>query len=179
MNDITPSNWSAWSAAVGATPVDFGTRPCGICGERVRVTLSGAWREYHDCKPVPGARLEQAERERDEAQQKEKWLRGVCDELAAESIQRKERLEQAVALLREAPDKACDCEEGRTCGSCEYNTRKDAFLTGQPAPVKLTVDDAMVERARAAMWGDDDFVHPADQRNDMRAALVAALEGRT
>lgn len=49
----------------------------------------------------------------------------------------------------------------------------------KPAPVKMTVDGAMVERARAAMWGDDDFVHPADQKNSMRAALVAALEGRT
>lgn len=86
------------------------------------------------------AAWQRTERERDEAQ--------LMVQHNLEAAQRAEaQLEQAVALLREAPDKACDCEEGRTCGSCEYNTRKDAFLTGQPAPAPV-VDDAMVERAR-------------------------------
>lgn len=126
---------------------------------------------------------DQAVRERDEAREQEKWVRVVNDELAAESIQRKERLEQAVALLRTArpylanggmftsgPEEVVDC------------ARIDAFLAGQPAPVKAEVDDAVVERACAAMWSGmwpHDCVNPDDQRNDMRAALVAALEGRT
>ena len=60
--------------------VDLGTVPCGICGERVRIGMNGVWSEYHDCKPVPLARLQQAERERDKA---------------------RAQLEQATALLRD------------------------------------------------------------------------------
>ena len=117
MSDITPSKWSAWSAAAGATPVDFGTRPCGICGERVRVTLSGAWREYHDCKPVPLARLQQAERERDEARAEvarlrhdpkadaraviEEW-RAKAESAWSDAAQAQERLKLAVARVCEA-----------------------------------------------------------------------------
>lgn len=175
-------------------------RKCYICGDEVLWQTNGiGWHpiQYHDCKPVPGARLEQAERERDEARAEvarlrhdpkadaraviEEW-RAKAESAWSDAAQAQERLKLAVALLREAPDKACDCEEGRTCGSCEYNTRKDAFLAGQPAPVKAEVDDAVVERACAAMWNGvwpHDCVNPDDQRNDMRAALVAALEGRT
>lgn len=138
---------------------------CGMSDENVLL---------REIRKLSGA-VKQAERERDEA--RAAWSRAL-----GERDTYKERSEQAVALLREALDKACDCEEGRTCGSCEYNTRKDAFLAGQPAPVKAEVDDAVVERACAAMWNGvwpHDCVNPDDQRNDMRAALVAALEGRT
>lgn len=56
--DVDPFKWSQASAAAGATKVDFDTLPCGICGERVRVGMNS--RQYHDCKPVPGAKLDKA-----------------------------------------------------------------------------------------------------------------------
>lgn len=45
-------------------------RKCYICGDEVLWQTCGiGWHpiQYHDCKPVPGARLEQVKRERDEA----------------------------------------------------------------------------------------------------------------
>ena len=117
------------------------------------------------------------------------------------------RLEQAVALLRrvrpmwdaDAPE-ICDlidaylagqpapespkCSHGLPWWLCSmHRNEAEAIASGQPAPVKPVVDDAMVERAGAAhtaamvaMYahkpGDPEPIHP------MRAALVAALEGR-
>lgn len=87
--------------------------------------------------------VKQAERERDEA--RGKW--GVA----------RERLEQAVALLREWRD-----DDGLPAAThTSKRGRTDALLASQPAPVKPVVDDAN------------------RTRNSMRAALVAALEGQT
>ena len=47
-------------------------RPCHICGEKVLWQTNGiGWHriQYHDCKPVPLARLQHAERERDKARE--------------------------------------------------------------------------------------------------------------
>lgn len=63
-----------------------------------------------------------------------------------------------------------DCD----CGECRMARKIDALLAGQPAPVKPVVDDAMVERAWNAYVECE-----MDEPKSMRAALVAALEGRT
>jgi len=123
-------------------------------------------------------RIVQAERERDEArldaEQTKAFRNGMHVRNYKEMLAAQERLEQAVALLREAPDKSCDCEEGRTCCACEYNTRKDAFLAGQTAPVAPAVDDAMVFNLCAELHYRGYNIGPLGARS----ALVAALEGK-
>lgn len=61
-------------------------RKCYICGEPVLWQTNGiGWHpiQYHDCKPVPGARLEQAERERDELRAEVERLREFENEMTA------------------------------------------------------------------------------------------------
>lgn len=156
-------------------------RPCHICGEKVLWQTNGiGWHriQYHDCKPVPLARLQQAERERDEAR--------IMVQHNLEAAQRAEaQLAQATALLREAMSdlrylNALPGEQGQDDGLVD---RIDAFLVVQPAPAKVAVDDAMVDRAQTAYT--DAIVKSLSCNNDtmkehpMHAALVAALEGRT
>lgn len=133
---------------------------CGMSDENVLL---------REIRKLSGA-VKQAERERDEA--RAAWSRAL-----GERDTYKERSEQAVALLRIVEGKRACCGEQPHAADCPLGS----FLAGQPAPAKLVVDDEMVERACAAMWSGmwpHDCVNPDDQRNDMRAALVAALEGR-
>lgn len=175
-------------------------RKCYICGEPVLWQTNGiGWHpiQYHDCKPVPGAWLAQARRERDEARvmvqhNLEAAQRAEIerDEANAECREKQAIIErfmeserQAVALLREArnekgPHPNLPAAHVLPVGLLN---RIRAFLAGKPAPVKLTVDDAMVERAQTAYTDaivkslscdtDTSDIHP------MHAALVAALEG--
>ena len=165
-------------------------RPCHICGEKVLWQTNGiGWHriQYHDCKPVPLARLQQAERERDEAR--------IMVQHNLEAAQRAEaQLAQATALLREARDHVEQVVQENAANWGERLPHKqepaieclrmiDAFLAGQPAPAKVAVDDAMVDRAQTAYT--DAIVKSLSCNNDtmkehpMHAALVAALEGRT
>ena len=129
----------------------------------------------------------------------EEW-RAKAERAWSDATQAQERLGLAEALLREAlkriarltnhADPICDeCGGDATADGARHQPecvvkRIDAFLDGQPAPVKLTVDDAMVERLCRSVHGDSWALNlwPDDvqrTRNSMRAALVAALEGRT
>lgn len=110
--------------------------------------------------------FKQAERERNEA-------RAAYRDMT-------ERMEQATALLREVQD---DSINGLTLGEARaLYERVNEFLAGQPAPAKPVVDDAMVERAQTAY--NDAMILALGENTDtmtehpMRAALVAALEGR-
>lgn len=121
-----------------------------------------------ECAPEEAlTRLQQAERERDEA---------------------RARLEQATALLREWRE-----DDGLPAAThTSKRGRTDAFLAGQPAPAKVVVDDAMAERACRVLdidWDrkidDADDNHHGELSDGMiatrkkaRAVLVAALEGR-
>lgn len=147
---------------------------------------SGIW--------VPAEQLAQAERVRDEARAElarlrhdpkadarqviEEW-RAKAERAWSDAGQAQERLGLATALLREWRE-----DDGLPAAThTSKRGRTDAFLAGLPAPAKVTVDDAMVERAQTAYtdtivrsmasYSDELVIHP------MRAALAAALEGRT
>lgn len=200
-------------------------RKCYICGEPVLWQTNGiGWHpiQYHDCKPVPGARLGQAvallREARDHVEQvvqdhKESWgerlmhkqepaitcLAGIDAYLAGQPAPAPPRVQAQLDAMKPFGNAQVDAFVGQpapapvvigpvmpatpTFGRVDTTMFVGGPLSNMghtissPAPVKLNVDDAMVERARAAMWGDDDYVHPADQRTRMRAALVAALEG--
>lgn len=164
-------------------------RPCYICGENVlwrNIGLGWVPIQYHDCKPVPRAKLEQAERERDEARAEvERLKKGLDDEMgkAGEWIDIRTHRERVAAAVARISDRARKMESERAeavellrsawghIPQWETSVRNSiaGFLAGQPAPVKPVVDDAMVERACYALR----------HGKGMRAALVAALEGRT
>lgn len=104
----------------------------------------------------------------------EEW-RAKAERAWSDAGQAQERLDQATALLREAMSdlrylNALPGEHGQDDGLVD---RIDAFLVGQPAPAKVAVDDAMVERAASVL-----LARPLS-RQLLRAALVAALEGMT
>lgn len=130
-------------------------RPCYICGEKVlwrNLGLGWVQIQYHDCKPVPRAKLEQAERERDEA---------------------RERIGQAVALMKHAREQI-EMDNPPGAGKLyPYFVMRaiTAFIDGQPAPAPV-VDDATLRRALVA-WDDCKSEYDRDR---MRAALEAALE---
>ena len=148
---------------------DDGKTKCYICGEEVLWRNIGlGWHpiQYHDCKPVPGARLEQAERERDEAILANGNAEVRCTEALGMAEKLGERLEQAVALVGDA--------QWLISPFAPMRDRIREFLAGQPAPVKVAVDDAMVSVAQDAFRIRMESTH-GNLTVSLRAALVAAL----
>jgi len=142
-------------------------------------------------------RCSKAERERDEARRElARWRASYAEECAevarlrhdpradarpvieewkakaerawSDAAVAQERLEQAAALLGEVFQ-----YEGAEGFDKSWKERCRALIDGRPAPVPV-VDDAMLERAVSAHMRYEVF-----SVESMRAALVAALEGRT
>lgn len=94
-------------------------RKCYICGEPVLWQTNGiGWHpiQYHDCKPVPGARLEQAERERDELRAEVERLKKERDDemgKAGEWIDLRTHRERIAAAVARITDRARRMEAER------------------------------------------------------------------
>lgn len=112
-------------------------RKCHICGDEVLWQTNGiGWHpiQYHDCKPVPRARLEQAERERDEARAERDSLR-AHPAMAADG-QILARLGEATALLAHARKIITDAHPAGGGDLYAYFVVKaiDSLLDEQPEP---------------------------------------------
>lgn len=137
---------------------------------------------YH-LSQIPGVREYEARHDQD--RQVIAGLRAEVEREKARADEMKGDGERAVMEERNRTAKAA-AERDRLAGLLrdvrhgpgwlfiDVNTRKciDAFLAGQPAPAKPVVDDAMVDRAASVL-----LARPLS-RQLLRAALVAALEGR-
>lgn len=160
---------------IGAVNNDIG----GMLEDLVRAaTESGVCNGLDDdtqaaCDRISGA-FKHAERERDEARAALAIAEQVKDSLGRDIASVFAGYEQAVALLREVEDSRECCGEKPHQPGCRLGT----FLAGQPAPVKTVVDDAMVVRATHA-WFDGPVNCADGSYGRMRAALVAALEGKS
>lgn len=117
---------------------DLTTRPCGICGEPVQYANSPSLGfhlvQYHDCKPVPGARLDEAKAEIAD-------LKRACDaaSLAIDHLlgpdgrnyvtRVEAQREQARALLREGLDTGRHCCADRAdCPRCAWEEKVHTLL---------------------------------------------------
>lgn len=118
--------------------------------------------------------LEQAERERDDANEACREKRAIIERML-------ESDKKAVALMRQI---RWDMGDVDGLPQDEYKCllrRIDAYLAGQPAPAPV-VDDAMVGLALAGYVGGLCNYHGSDDteriKAGIRSALVAALEGK-